>query len=59
MICPECGGELSRKWNPQNSQTPDGKVIAWNCSVCGGQFTREDLAPAPKPPRNTPAPVNS
>lgn len=54
VICPECSGELSRKWNPQAAvKSASDRVIAWNCSVCGGEFTREDLAPTPKPNRNS------
>jgi hypothetical protein len=52
MTCPECGGELSKKWNLQSAErVPSDKVIAWNCSVCGGEFTREDVAPASKTSR--------
>lgn len=57
MICPDCGGELSKKWNLQTAErVPSNKVIAWNCSVCGGEFTREDVAPASKVSRTSATP---
>ena len=56
MICPECSGELSRKWNPQTSgKTASAKIIAWNCSVCGGEFSREEVASPPKSRRTVTA----
>jgi len=53
VICPECGGELSKKWNPQTAaKAVSAKVIAWTCSVCGGQFSREEVASPSHPRRN-------
>lgn len=57
MTCPECGGELSKKWNLQNAaKVASDKVIAWNCSVCGGEFTRGDVASPAKTRRKTAPP---
>lgn len=43
VVCPRCDGELSKKWKPQGVKRAD-PVVAWSCGVCGGQFTRAELA---------------
>ncbi len=56
MICPSCGGELSKVWQPQ--QAVNSMPIArmqWHCGTCGGSFNREQLRTPPK--RNADAPA--
>jgi transcriptional regulator NrdR family protein len=49
MICPSCGNELSKVWQPQQAANsiPIARV-QWHCGTCGGTFTREQLRPPPK-----------
>lgn len=50
MKCPECGGELSKKWQQQtcsNQTTVFGAM--WCCSICGGAYTKTQLLRAQTP----------
>jgi hypothetical protein len=44
MICPSCGAELSKVWQPQQTtgSLPMARV-QWHCGTCGGTFTRDQL----------------
>lgn len=47
MICPNCKGELSKVWHPnQASQVISIAEVRWNCSTCGEAFTSQQLRPA-------------
>jgi hypothetical protein len=47
MICPQCSGEMSKKWNPQRAaKVPAGSAVLWSCGVCGCQLTQAELKPS-------------
>lgn len=49
MTCPECRGEMSKKWNPQSAvRVAPGTAVVWECSVCGCQLTQAELKQASK-----------
>jgi hypothetical protein len=44
MICAQCNGEMSKKWNPQRSaKVIDGSTVVWECGVCGCQLTQAEM----------------
>ncbi len=44
MKCPECRGEMSKKWNPQTAvRVAPGSAVVWECSVCGHQLTQAEM----------------
>jgi hypothetical protein len=44
MICPQCNGEMSKKWRPERvSKIAMGSAVVWACGVCGRQLTRAEM----------------
>ena len=47
MICPQCNGEMSKKWNVQGSAKVEAaSTVVWACGVCGCQLTQADMKQA-------------
>ena len=60
MICPQCSGEMSKKWNPQSAaKVPAGSAVIWSCGVCGCQLTQADLKPSSKDRHELADPLDS
>lgn len=61
MICPQCSGEMSKKWNPQNAaKVVYGSAVVWACGVCGCQLTQAEMKLSSKDRRKStepPAPI--
>ncbi len=59
MICPQCNGEMSKKWNVQGSAKVEaGSTVVWACGVCGCQLTQADMKQAAKPRLKGSDPLN-
>lgn len=44
MICPQCSGEMSKKWNPQTTaKVSPGSAVVWACGVCGATLTQSEI----------------
>lgn len=43
MICPECNGEMSKKWQPKPASQATGlAIVLWACGICGYQISPND-----------------
>lgn len=60
MICPQCIGEMSKKWHTQSAaKVAPGSVVVWACGVCGCQLTQAEMKLSSKDRHKSAEPVHS